>query len=109
MKVIRNRIIPIGKNLLAINLFGVIFAKGDCSARTLRHEAIHTAQMRELLFIFFYLWYVIEWLIRLIQYRNFYRAYQEICFEREAYAKESDLEYFVNRPRYAFLSHLSKT
>lgn len=33
----------------------------------------------------FYLLYGIEWLIRLIQYRNFHDAYRRISFEKEAY------------------------
>ncbi|MDE6237508.1 MAG: hypothetical protein K2M45_06530 [Muribaculaceae bacterium] len=100
MKIIHNRLIPFGKRYYAINLFGIIFAKGKCSAVTINHEAIHTAQMRELLYIPFYLFYLLEWLIRLVQYRSFYQAYLNISFEREAYAYERDLSYLSSRPRF---------
>ena len=62
MKVIYNSLIPF-KGFIAINLFGIVFARKEykeLSRRTLNHEAIHTAQMKEMLYVFFYLWYVIE-------------------------------------------------
>ena len=90
MKIIRNRILPFGKKYYAINLFGILFAKGPCGAITINHERIHTAQMKELLFIPFYIFYILEWLIRLLQYRNSFTAYRNISFEREAYANESN-------------------
>ena len=48
----------------------------------------HTAQMKEMLYIFFYLWYVVEWIIRLFMKGN---AYRNISFEREAYSNEDDI------------------
>ena len=65
-KVIYNSIIPL-KGVKAINLFGVIFVRGNSKIDevTINHERIHTAQMKELLYIPFYLFYVIEWLISL--------------------------------------------
>ena len=63
MKIVRNNIIPF-KGFLAINLFGILFVRGDnyISPQVINHEKIHTAQMRELLYIPFYLWYVLEWM-----------------------------------------------
>lgn len=106
MKIIYNKIIPFGKNFLAINLFGILFAKGYCSPRTINHEKIHTAQMREMLFIFFYIWYLAEWLIRCILYRNSFRAYLNISFEREAYANDGDLNYLTSRRHFSFIRYL---
>ena len=65
MKTIRNKYIPF-QGFRAINLFGILFVRGNAiiNERTVRHEAIHTAQMKEMLYIFFYLWYVIEWGLR---------------------------------------------
>ena len=61
MKIIKNKIIPF-KGFKAINLFGILFVRGDSEvdSTTVNHELIHTAQMKELLYIFFYLWYVID-------------------------------------------------
>ncbi|MDE6298360.1 MAG: hypothetical protein K2M10_01755 [Muribaculaceae bacterium] len=101
MKVIHNRILPFGKKYYAINLFGVIFAKGPCNPVMLNHEAIHTAQMRELLYIPFYILYVAEWIWLLIKTRNPYEAYSSISFEKEAYANERNPGYLKERKKFS--------
>lgn len=106
MKIIINKYLPIGKNFYAINLFGILFAKGKCDARIINHEMIHTAQIKELLFIGFYLFYVLEWFVLLLRLRNNNKAYNNISFEREAYSNESNLNYLKTRKRFAFLKYL---
>ena len=67
MRIIYNDIIPF-KGFTAVNLFGVVFARKSerpLSATTLNHEAIHTEQMKELLYVGFYICYLVEWLVRL--------------------------------------------
>ena len=51
---------PFMDGFYAINLFGIIFTEQELNAAELNHERIHTAQQRELLYIGFYLWYVLE-------------------------------------------------
>ena len=104
MKIIRNKYIPF-KGFRAINLFGTLFVRGSAriSERTLRHEAIHTAQMKEMLYVFFYLWYIFEWIIRLFMKGN---AYRNISFEIEAYSNEKDLSYLDNRKRFAWIKYI---
>ena len=106
MKVVINKILPFGRRYYAINLFGIIFAKGPCSSRVINHEGIHTAQILELLFVFFYLWYGIEWLIKFARYRSNHEAYRSIGFEREAYANERNPNYLNERKRFAFLKYI---
>ena len=104
MKVKRNRILPWGKKFAAINLFGVIFAKHGMklSPILINHELIHSRQMRELLWIPFYILYVAEWIWLLIKFRgNSFRAYREISFEKEAYRHESENDYLDRRLRFA--------
>jgi len=110
MKIVYNNYLP-SKRFAAINLFGIVFARSEkkpLSAKIQRHEGIHTRQMIELLFVFFYLWYGIEWLVRFIQYRNAHTAYRNISFEREAYDNELDIDYLKNRKFYAFIRYLKK-
>ena len=104
MKIIRNKFIPF-QGYKAMNLFGVLFVRGNARIDdiTLNHEKIHTAQIKELWYIFFYLWYVIEWLIRLFMKGN---AYRNISFEREAYANQNDLNYLKRRKRFGFAKYL---
>lgn len=100
MKIIYNKLIPF-RGFLAINLFGVLFVRGswrDVNARLLYHEKIHTAQMRELGYIFFYILYLLEWLYRLAKEGN---AYMNISFEREAYENENNFEYLQTRKKWA--------
>ena len=98
--VIHNKIIPFGK-FKAINLFGFIFYKGEpLKEHALNHEMIHTAQMREMLYVFFYIWYFIEWLIKLCIYKSFNEAYRNLGFENEAYAYMRTKDYLKNRKHY---------
>ena len=104
MRIIRNNIIPF-EGYIAINLFGILFVREEViiDAETLNHESIHTAQMKELLYIGFYIWYGIEWIIRLIIDKDSITAYYNIRFEKEAYAHESDINYLKNRKHYNWI------
>lgn len=99
MKVFRSKRIPF-KGFAAINLFGfIVVRKGVFANETLlNHERIHTAQMRELGFIFFYILYGLEWLIRLPFKGN---AYRNISFEQEAYDHQNEPSYLEVRKHYA--------
>lgn len=107
MKIIRNNIIPF-KGYKAINLFGILFVRGDAviSSTDINHEEIHTAQMKEMLYVFFYLWYVVEWLVRLVQCRDTKKAYRNISLEREAYAGQSDETYLENRGYFEWIKYI---
>ena len=100
MKIVYNKCIPF-KGFCAINLFGVIFARKECKVtpRTINHEKIHTAQMRELGYIGFYVLYFLEWVYRLMVDTN--RAYRAISFETEAYEHHNDYKYLERRKVYA--------
>ncbi len=108
MKIIKNKIIPFGKNFYALNLFGVVFAKGTCEQVTINHESIHTVQMKECGYLFFYVIYLIEWLIRIVQYGGYTKGYYNISFEREAYANHYNLNYLHTRKRYGFTHYYQK-
>lgn len=105
MKVIINNILP-PKGFKCINLFGILFCRRVLNKIDINHETIHTKQGQELLWIGFYLWYIIEYLIRLIMYRDTKLAYKSISFEREAYQNQGDLDYLSNRKHYSWLSKL---
>lgn len=108
MKIIYNNIVPF-QGFVAINLFGLLFVRkeyeGKINSLTINHESIHSAQMRELLYVGFYLMYVVEWFLRLFMRGN---AYRNISFEREAYSNEKIEEYLRDRKLFAFLRYLKK-
>ena len=121
MKIIRNNIIPF-PGYKCINLFGILFVKSNAKIDdvTINHEAIHSKQFIELMILFavvtvfirwwmplfsplfFYIWYVIEWVIRLPKGN----AYKNISFEREAYANEGDASYLNGRYWFNFLRYI---
>ena len=100
--IIPNNIIPF-PGFCFINLFGVLFVRRDMMERVeekdYNHEMIHTAQMKELLYIGFYIAYFFEWLYRLIFHTK--TAYRGISFEKEAYDNEDNLGYLSNRKHFA--------
>lgn len=102
--IVYNNLIPF-KGFCAINLFGVIFARKKYKPlpeKVIRHEEIHTAQMRELLYVGFYILYFLEWLGRLCEDN----AYRNISFEREAYVNQNDANYLENRPKYHWRKYM---
>lgn len=110
MKIIYNRFIPF-KGFFAINLFGIIFVRQEkgkpepaLSKKTINHESIHTEQMKELLYVPFYILYFIEWIIRL--FTNTSSAYRSISFEREAYMNADNYDYISNRKRYSWIKYI---
>lgn len=103
MKIIKNRLLPPG-NFAAINLFGVLFMKEevDATPQLINHELIHSLQMRELLYLPFYLIYVAEWIWRLFECGfDPLEAYRRLSFEREAYNHQSQPDYITTRPHFA--------
>lgn len=100
MKVIYNNIIPF-KGFKAINLFGICFVRKGMKMlpQDYNHEKIHTAQMKELWYVGFYILYFLEWLCRLVYAPM--TAYRGISFEVEAYKHQYDYDYLKSRKRFA--------
>jgi hypothetical protein len=100
MVIIRNKYIPF-PGFAAINILGILFCRRETRITPwlINHERIHTAQMIEMGIIFFYIWYVVEWLMKMTQKGC---AYYRISFEREAYRHERDLTYLSKRRHYAW-------
>lgn len=100
-------LIPKGYNGLTIYPF--VFLKEEELKQDMilmNHEKIHLKQQLEMLIIPFYVFYFLEFLIRLIQYKNWNKAYRNISFEREAYTNEMNLEYLNNRKIWAFFKYI---
>lgn len=103
MKIIINKIIPF-KGFKCINLFGILFCRKQLNKIDINHEAIHTKQMQEMLYIPFYIWYVIEYLIKLFTGST----YRDLSFEREAYDNQYNLSYLNNRKHYSWIKYVVK-
>ncbi len=109
--VIYNNIIPF-KGFKAIALWPFVFVRNSARERFTQfdenHERIHLKQQVEMLLVFFYLWYGIEWLVRLVAYRHAREAYRNISFEQEAYIYQGKENYLAKRRWYAWTKFLNK-
>lgn len=74
----------------------------------IHHEKIHLRQQIELLILPFYFLYLFNYLINIFKYRNHYQAYYHICFEREAYRHEKELNYLSNRRWFNWINFYSE-
>lgn len=125
MKIVRTKLMKlIGKKYMLLFCWLLTAPKAKITEVDLNHERIHERQMKELLYVFFYVWYGVEWFIRLVQYWRVgytaykdsglkealrklnYIAYRNVAFEREAYQNEGYLSYLENRDRFNFLKYL---
>ena len=99
----------IPKGYRGLTLFPFVFVKHSWDKENpvfINHERIHLHQQLELLIIPFFIWYLMEFSVRLIQYKNMDLAYRNISFEREAYAKEKDFDYVKRRSFWNFLKYI---
>lgn len=98
----------IKNDIRGLTLFPFIFIseKADLKNEILiNHEKIHIQQQKELLVLPFYIWYLFDFGIQFLKYKNKNAAYRNICFEKEAYANEKNLNYLKQRNFWDFLKY----
>lgn len=101
-----------GRNTIGVTIWPFIFLRKSYFATqdenalksTINHETIHIRQQGELLVIFFYFWYFIEWAIKFFKFGN--SAYNHISFELEAYENEGNYDYLKTRKFWSFLKYV---
>lgn len=97
-----------GKFATAIALWPFIILRTNTLLKNevlIRHEKIHLRQQAELLLVFFYILYGLEFMYHYFLCRDRRTAYYRISFEREAYAQEQNEEYLKNRKLFAFINY----
>ena len=100
-----NLILPEWVAGITLAPFGIYIRKKHVgNYKLLTHESVHWYQQREMLFIFFYLWYLVEWLIKSFKYGK--KAYKNISFEREANFGEDKDYYAIDRKPYSWRHYL---
>ena len=106
MILILKYIVP--KGFIAITLYPFIFLKSKKLKQNktlLNHENIHLKQQQELLVVFFYIIYGLEWIYKFFIYKNSYLTYLNLSFEREAYQNEKNSTYLKNRKYFSFIKY----
>lgn len=116
------RLLTFGQSFRAFTLgIFIIYRDKSCAdPRTQNHERIHVAQQVEMLFVGMWLVYGLSYLINRVKlwrgqelpdhkvkYKtNHMKAYYNIVFEREAYARENDLNHLKNRRLWEWLKYI---
>jgi hypothetical protein len=94
-----------------VTLWPFIFVASDVSAdekRTMiNHERIHICQANEMLVVFFYLLWVLEFLVGMCRYGSAHAAYVHISLEAEAHANEHDMQYCHERRLWGWTRYTS--
>ncbi|MDY7394428.1 hypothetical protein UMM65_04185 [Aureibaculum sp. 2210JD6-5] len=99
----------IPKNYTGLAIYPFIFLKNRSLSNNwvlINHERIHLKQQLELLWVFFFIWYTLEFLFHLIRLRNWTAAYKNISFEKEAYENEGNPNYLNERKFWSFINYL---
>lgn len=92
------KFVPKGYKAITLFPFIILSEEKDKQDKILiNHEKIHLQQQKELLIIFFYLWYGLNFLWNYFKYKNWDKAYRNIIFEREAYQNQQNLNYLKIR------------
>ncbi len=76
----------------AITLYPFVFVVSEKCLEDkilINHEKIHLQQQKKFLVIPFYLLYAGMYIFNLLKYRNHYKAYRNIPFEKEAFEKQN--------------------
>ena len=99
-----------GKFAVSITLWPFIILRSphqvhDCVL--INHERIHLRQQVELLLLFFYIWYGLEYIYHRLNKHNHLSAYHKLCFEKEAFANESNQDYLKNRRIFSYLQYFN--
>jgi len=104
---------PIGITLapwgIYLKAYLFVYYVGTIIIKTIiNHEKIHWQQQMEMLIIFFYIWYVIEWLIKLLFTFSFSRAYLSISFEQESNKYQYNYNYLDSRKSFTWMKYIFK-
>ena len=134
-RIIYNNVIPFSGNK-SVAIWPFIFARKSAyplDDETRNHERIHLMQQLEvtvcsllamaaavlvlhlplwwllLSLCTFYVWYAVEFLVRLAACRDGHEAYRNVAFEQEAYLNEGDLAYLRSgRRAFAWTKYLTR-
>lgn len=86
-------------------IFQIYKSKERMRFTTVNHEDIHTLQQWEMLFVFNWLAYSLNYLYLRIEL-DARQAYRSVIFEREAYYNEASKSYPIHRPFWNWTQYL---
>jgi hypothetical protein len=105
--IVSKYLVPKGFRGLTVSPFVVLRERNAQDYLVLmNHERIHLRQQIELLVLPFFVLYGLDYLVKLIRYRDKNLAYRNVVFEQEAYENENDLEYLKSRSFWRFMEYV---
>ena len=117
LKLAYSKILPLNGYYAMMILWYLIrrekYRNHPVSQTTWIHENTHLHQVYDFGlgvfgFIFFYLWYLVEWLLKLPTVIFGFRSYHSISFEQEAYDNQKNENYLQERKRFAWCKYIFK-
>ena len=93
-------------DVYAITIFPFIISKEKMDKVTLNHEKIHIQQQKEMLVIFFYLFYAYFFVRNYLIYKDTHVAYMLIPFEKEARLNHNNQYYLEKRQFYSWINYI---
>jgi hypothetical protein len=72
----------------------------------IHHEKIHLKQQIEMLWLLFFIWYLVEYMVKIVKFKDPMKAYRNLSFEREAYDNEHNMYYLEKRKFWSFLKYM---
>jgi hypothetical protein len=107
MLIFSKYLFPSSFNALAIWPFIILKEKNlKYDIILLNHERIHLRQQVEMLWVIFFIFYLLEFFVKLVIYKKPKLAYHNLSFEREAYYNEQNLNYLKERKIWNSLKYL---
>jgi len=106
-----SRLLKLFNRIFSINFEGFTFypfilLSGENTEKDIyNHELIHIQQTEETFFIGYILILVTQYTFNLCKYRNLYKAYRNLAFEKEAYDNMKNLDYLKSRKKFAWLTY----
>lgn len=106
MKIVYNTWFPFG-SYHTLNFFGILFTKRKTVTGVNNHARVDThGSNEEMLWVFFYLWYGVEYLLIRLFHKKQNCAYHDISLEEEAHNNDENPEYLKTRKHYAWWKYI---
>lgn len=93
-------------NRIIVLLFNKVYTNTRLLPYEVNRFKIYAAQQKELLYVFWYLIYAIEFIVKLVRKRNIVNAIASISFVKEATYNQRQYKYMDTRRNYSWASYL---
>lgn len=92
----------------AFTIYPFIFIKKEYKNNytLLVHEKIHIKQQTELFLFLYFILYILDFCKNYLKYKDIYKAYKNVIFEKEAYIASNTYDYLNKRKPFQFIDYI---